>query len=65
MLMFAKHGFTPYPMLDNVVQGDVVNAGSKVLPSVLAGKMSPASALAQMKNAWKQLPASQRGSAYN
>ena len=62
MLNFAKHGYTPYPMLDNVVQGDVVNAGSKVLPSVLAGKMSPASALGQMKDAWQQLPSSQRGS---
>jgi ABC-type glycerol-3-phosphate transport system substrate-binding protein len=64
MLSFTKHGYTAYPMLDNVVQGDVVNAGSKVLPSVLAGKMSPASALSQMKTAWQQLPSSQRGSSY-
>ena len=65
MLMFAKHGFRPYPMLDNVVQGDVVNAGSKVLPSVLAGKMSASSALSQMKDAWQHLPSTQRGSSYN
>jgi ABC-type glycerol-3-phosphate transport system substrate-binding protein len=65
MLNFAKHGYTPYPMLDNVVQGDVVNAGSKVLPSVLAGKISPASALGQMKDAWAHLPSNQRGSSYN
>lgn len=64
MLNFAKHGYTPYPMLDNVVQGDVVNAGSKVFPSVLAGKMSPASALTQMQQAWQQLPSAQRGSSY-
>jgi ABC-type glycerol-3-phosphate transport system substrate-binding protein len=66
MLNFAKKGgYTPYPMLDNVVQSDVVNAGNKVFPSVLAGKMSPASALGQMKNAWQALPSSQRGSSYN
>lgn len=64
MLNFTKHGYTAYPMLDNVVQGDVVNAGSKVLPSVLAGKMSPASALGQIKTAWQQLPSAQRGSSY-
>jgi ABC-type glycerol-3-phosphate transport system substrate-binding protein len=65
MLNFTKHGYVAYPMLDNVVQGDVVNAGSKVLPSVLAGKMSPSSALGQMKDAWQHLPSSQRGSSYN
>jgi len=65
MLNFvAKDGYTPYPMLDNVTQGDVVNAGSKVLPSVLAGKMSAAAALGQMTDALKQLPAAQRGSTY-
>jgi raffinose/stachyose/melibiose transport system substrate-binding protein len=64
MLNFTKHGYAAYPMLDNVVQGDVVNAGSKVLPSVLAGKMSPAAALGQIKTAWQQLPSSQRGSSY-
>jgi ABC-type glycerol-3-phosphate transport system substrate-binding protein len=65
MLGFVKHGYTPYPMLDNIVQGDVVNAGSKVFPSVLAGKMSPSSALSQMKNAWQALPSTQRGGSYN
>jgi ABC-type glycerol-3-phosphate transport system substrate-binding protein len=64
MLNFTKHGYTAYPMLDNVVQGDVVNAGSKVLPSVLAGKMSAGSALGQIKTAWQQLPSTQRGSSY-
>lgn len=65
MLNFAKEGYTPYPMLDNIVQGDVVNAGSKVLPSVLADKISPDSAATQLKQAWQALPASQRGSSYN
>jgi raffinose/stachyose/melibiose transport system substrate-binding protein len=64
MLGFAKHGYTPYPMLDNVTQGAVVNAGSSVLPSVLADKTSPASALGKMQDAFKSLPAAQRGSSY-
>jgi len=65
MLEFAtQQGFVRYPMLDNVTQGNVVNAGSKFLPSVLAGKVSPSDGLSQMKDAWNQLPSSQRGSQY-
>ena len=42
MLNFVSQDhMTAYPMLDNVVQADVVNTGSKVLPSVLNGSMSP------------------------
>jgi raffinose/stachyose/melibiose transport system substrate-binding protein len=66
MLQFAaSQGFTRYPMLDNVTQGDVVNAGNKLLPSVLAGKSSPSSALGQMADAWYQLPSAQKGSEYH
>ena len=66
MLQFAQsQGLARYPMLDNVVQGDVVNAGNKLLPSVLAGKASAESALGQMVDAWNQLPSSQRGSNYS
>ncbi|MCU1489085.1 MAG: carbohydrate transporter substrate-binding protein family [Acidimicrobiaceae bacterium] len=65
MLNFVnKSGDTPYPMLDNVVQGNVVNTGSKVLPSVLAAQQSPKSALTQMQQTLGQLPASQRGPSY-
>lgn len=59
-----QQGVTIYPMIDNVVQGDVVDAGSKILPSVLAGKMSPESALGQLDQAWSQLPADQRSSTF-
>lgn len=63
MLDFAAtQGFTRYPMLDNVVQGPVVDAGSKILPSVLAGKISPSDAANQLQQALQQLPAAQRGS---
>ncbi|MHB1209412.1 MAG: ABC transporter substrate-binding protein [Acidimicrobiales bacterium] len=61
MLNFVtKQHMTPYPMLDNVTQVNVVNAGSKVLPAVLANQQSALSALQNMQQTWKQLPASQR-----
>jgi ABC-type glycerol-3-phosphate transport system substrate-binding protein len=60
----AKQGYTAYPMLDNVVQGDVVDSGNKLLPPVLAGKTSADSGLNQMNAAWKQLPADQRGATF-
>jgi raffinose/stachyose/melibiose transport system substrate-binding protein len=63
MLNFVnvKH-MTPYPMLDNYIQVNVVNAGSKVLPAVLAGQQSALSAMQNMAQAWQQLPANQRSS---
>ena len=61
----AKGGFTAYPMLDNVVQGDVVDSGNKVLPPVLAGKSSPSDALNQLNTVFGQLPEDQRGSNYS
>ncbi len=51
-------------MLDNVVQADVVNTGSKVLPSVLNGSISPKSALSSLQTTFGQLPSSQRGTSY-
>jgi raffinose/stachyose/melibiose transport system substrate-binding protein len=66
MLDFAaKQGFTRYPMLDNVLQGDVVDAGNKILPSILGGKTSVADGLKQMTQVWKNLPAAKRGASYN
>lgn len=62
MLDFAaKNGFTRYPMLDNVVQGDVVDAGNKVFPPILEGSTSPSDGLGQLQTAWQQLPEDQRG----
>ncbi len=52
MLDFAtKGGMTVYPMIDNVIQSEVVNVGNKELPSVLNGTISPQSALQAMQNA--------------
>lgn len=65
MLDFAaKDGYTRYPMLDNVLQPEVVDAGSKFLPSVLAGNASPSSALSTLSSTLNNLPAARRGSSY-
>lgn len=65
MLDFAaKGGFTRFPMLDNVLQGDVVDAGNKILPSILGGKTSVAGGLKQMAQVWANLAADKRGNSY-
>ena len=65
MLNFvSKDHMTAYPMLDNVVQPNVVNTGSKELPSVLNGTISPSSALSSLQSTQGQLPANERGTSY-
>ena len=44
-------------MLDNVVQGNVVNIGSKFLPACLNGSESITKALQAMQTTLQQLPA--------
>jgi raffinose/stachyose/melibiose transport system substrate-binding protein len=66
MLDFAaKQGFTRYPMLDNVLQGDVVDAGNKVIPAILGGKTPVAAGLKQLAQVWTSLPAAKKGNTYN
>jgi ABC-type glycerol-3-phosphate transport system substrate-binding protein len=60
----SKDGMTAYPMLDNMVQGNVVNIGSKFLPAVLNGSQSITSALQAMQTTLQQLPANQRGNTF-
>ena len=61
MLNFVTvNHMTPYPMMDNYIQVNVGNAADKVLPAVLANQQSAISALQNMAQAWKQLPAAQR-----
>ena len=60
----SKGGMTAYPMLDNVVQGNVVSTGSKFLPSVLGGRVSVQSALQSMQTTLNQLPSTQRGNTF-
>jgi len=65
MLNFvSQQGMAVYPMLDNVVQGNVVNIGSKFLPSVLNGSESITKALQDMQTTLQQLPANQRGNTF-
>ncbi|HVA52385.1 MAG TPA: extracellular solute-binding protein [Acidimicrobiales bacterium] len=61
MLNFVtKNHMTAYPMMDNFIQVNVGNAADKVLPAVLANQQSAISALQNMAQAWKALPATQR-----
>jgi raffinose/stachyose/melibiose transport system substrate-binding protein len=55
---------TVYPMLDNVVQGNIVSTGQKFLPSVLNGSESVAAALQAFKTTLNLLPSSQRGNTF-
>jgi ABC-type glycerol-3-phosphate transport system substrate-binding protein len=65
MLNFVSQDhMTAYPMLDNVVQPNVVTTGSKVLPSVLNGTMTPSAALQNMQTTLGQLPSTARGTSY-
>ena len=65
MLDFAATGgLDRYPMLDNVLQGDVVDAGNKIIPSILGGKTAVKSGLDQMAQVWKALPADNRTETY-
>lgn len=65
MLGFAAdQGYPRFPMLDNVVQPEIVDAGSKQLPSVLAGTKSASDALNAMTSTLASLPAARRGSSY-
>ena len=65
MLAFAKQGKTVYPMIDNVIQGDVVTTGMKQLDAALGGNISAWTALKSMKSTLDPLPADQRGSVYH
>jgi ABC-type glycerol-3-phosphate transport system substrate-binding protein len=65
MLDFVSQDhMTVYPMLDNVVQGNIVSTGQKFLPSVLGGKVSVNSAMQAFVTTLDQLPADQRGNTF-
>jgi raffinose/stachyose/melibiose transport system substrate-binding protein len=65
MLAFAKGGDTPYPMIDNVIQGNVVTAGQNQLDAALGGDSSALAALKNMQATLQSLPAAQRSSTYS
>lgn len=65
MLDFAaKDHFTEYPMLDNVVQPNVVTAAAKELDAAFAGEITVRAALENMQRTLKALPPDQRSTSY-
>jgi len=60
----ADKGYARYPMIDNVIQGEVVDAGNQVLNAAFGGAMSVDDALKNMQDTLTQLPADRRGDTY-
>jgi raffinose/stachyose/melibiose transport system substrate-binding protein len=60
----ADQGYTRYPMIDNVMQPEVVDVATRVLNAVLAGTMSPQDAAQKMQDALMSLPVERRGDTY-
>ncbi len=56
----ANQGYTRYPMIDNVIQPEVSDVGTKVLNAAFGGSQSMADALKSMQQALDQLPADQK-----
>jgi ABC-type glycerol-3-phosphate transport system substrate-binding protein len=66
MLDFAaKQGYAAYPMLDNVIQPEVVTTAQKQLVAAFGGNISVTEALKSMKSTLDGLPASRKGSRYS
>jgi raffinose/stachyose/melibiose transport system substrate-binding protein len=61
----SKRGYAPYPMLDNVVQPEVITIGAKELTAAFAGDVSVASALKDMQSTLNNLPTTRRGRTYS
>ena len=65
MLDFAaKQGYSAYPMLDNVIQPEVVTTAQKQLVAAFGGNISVLAALKSMKSTLDGLPADRKGSSY-
>ena len=66
MLDFAaKQRYTAYPMLDNVIQPEVVTTAQKQLVAAFGGNISVTAALKSMKSTLDGLPAARKGSRYS
>jgi raffinose/stachyose/melibiose transport system substrate-binding protein len=62
--LVAKQHYSVYPMLDSVVQPEIVTAGQKELVAAFAGNISVADALKNMKATLDSLPVGRRGSVF-
>jgi ABC-type glycerol-3-phosphate transport system substrate-binding protein len=65
MLDFAaKQHYRVYPMLDNVIQPEVVTTAQKQLVAAFGGNISVSAALKSMKTTLDGVPANRKGSTY-
>lgn len=64
LLQYAAKGYSVYPMIDNMTQPSVVNAGSKELDAAFVGNISVSQALQNLQQTLDSLPATQRSSQY-
>jgi len=64
MLKFGANGATRYPMIDNVMQPEVVDVATKMLNAILAGTETPQEGAQKMADALNALPADRRGAEY-
>lgn len=59
-----KDGMTQYPLVDNVLQADIVDAATRLLPQLLAGQITVTKVAQELEKTWKALPKEQRGSSW-
>ena len=52
----ANQGYTRYPMIDNVIQPEVSDVGTKVLNAAFGGAQSMSDALTSMRQTLDGLP---------
>lgn len=66
MLAFHhKKGYTAYPMLDNVIQPEVVDTASKQLVAAFGGSLSVQGALKSLLSTLNQVPPDRKGKVYH
>jgi ABC-type glycerol-3-phosphate transport system substrate-binding protein len=55
-----SEGYTKFPMIDNLIQPDVVNTGSSTLTAAFAQQMTVPVALQKMQDTWANLPPAEK-----
>ena len=60
----AKQGYAKYPMLDNVIQPEVVTVGQKLFVAAFGGTISVPKALDGMTSTHDAIPDDRKGPVY-
>ena len=60
----AEQSFARYPMIDNVIQPEVGDAGTRVFNAAFGAAMTVTDALKNMQDTLMQLPEERRGQTY-